>query len=256
MLRTLALLAAALCLTPVAALAQTINLTVTPLVSEMRVEAGSSGTTSTNVTNTGDEDERVTVQPIDWTTKINGAIALQSTGSQGAHSLTKYLQALSYRFILHPHETRRLQVALSMPADARAEQSYWGGFIIKAQPLTTNLAIGPAATFFVYDDVGSPRRHVSIQSVRPSLSARTLHLEVHLKNDGDAYARTSGTIVLSQKGKAVREERIPVGAILPGRDRVLAATVSGLAPGTYNAEMTFDYGGEVIAGADMSVAVP
>jgi hypothetical protein len=235
-----------------------INLTVTPLVSEMHVDAGSSGVTSTNVTNTGDADERISVQPIDWTTRTDGAIALQRPGTQGSHSLTKYLEALSYRFILHPHETRRLQVALSMPSGAASAQSYWGGFIIKAEPLDGSLAIGPAATFFVYDDAGAPRRHVSITSahVSQSTSSHAAYLTFHLKNDGDAYARTAGTLVVSKNGKTLREEHIPVGAILPGRDRVVRASVAGLASGTYDAEVTFDYGGDVIAGADMSVAVP
>ena len=234
-----------------------MNVSVTPLVSEMHVPSGQTGRTSTQVTNDGDADERISIEPVDWTTNQNGAIQLERPGSEGAHSLTKYLQALSYRFILRPHETRRVEVALTMPPSQAAE-SYWGGFIIKSQPLGGNLAIGPAATFFVYDDVGSPRRHVSVASVHQVRVAgtRSVRMTVRLYNDGSAYARTAGTLVISKDGKTVSEQRLAIGAILPGHARLVTSVISGLPSGTYAARVVFDYGGEVIVGADTSVAIP
>jgi hypothetical protein len=239
--------------------AATVNMSANPLVTELHVLPGHADSTSTDITNNGDTDERITVEPIDWTTRLDGSISIEPTGTEGAHSLTKYLVAESYRFTLHPHEQRRLNVALSLPPNVTtAARSYWGGFIIKAFPLNGSLAIGPAATFFVYNDIGQPNRHVSISSLRVSRMwmRRSLQLIAHLKNDGSAYARTSGTLVIKRGEAVVSRENIPVGVIFPGHDRIVEHVVLGLPPGHYTAEATFDYGGDVIVGGDTNFIVP
>jgi hypothetical protein len=245
------------CVPPVTQ-ASTINLSLTPLVSEMHVLAGAADRTFTEVTNNGDVEERITVEPIDWKTRLDGSISIERAGAEGTSSLTNYLQAIAYRFILQPHETRRLDVALSMPAGAVANKSYWGGLLIKATPLDGGLAIGPAATFFVYDNTGSPRRHVSLLSLRasPAGISRSTVLAAVLKNDGAAYARVAGTITVSRNGKVVNRQNIAVGAIFPGRRRIVEQAISGLAPGRYSAEVTFDFGGEIIVGGDTDLVVP
>jgi hypothetical protein len=239
--------------------AATINMSANPLVTEMHVLPGHADSTSTDITNNGDTDERITVEPIDWTTRLDGSISIEPIGTEGPHSLTKYLVAESYRFILHPHEQRRLNVALSLPQTlTTAARSYWGGFIIKAYPLNKSLAIGPAATFFVYDDIGEPKRHVSISSLRVSRvwMQRSLQLIAHLKNDGSAYARTSGALVIKRGDAIVNRENIPVGVIFPGHDRIVEHVLRGLPRGHYTVEATFDYGGDVIVGGDTNFVVP
>ena len=239
--------------------AATINMTLDPLVTEMHVPPGGADRTSTDVTNNGDTDERVTVEPIDWTTRLDGSISIEPVGTQGAHSLSKYLAAESYRFILHAHQVRRLNIALSMPQNLpTVPLSYWGGFIIKAFPLDGSLAIGPAATFFVYDDVGAPTRHLSILSLRasPVWMRRSFQIVARLKNDGAAYARTSGTLTIKRGATVVEHENIPVGAIFPGHNRIVEGVIAGLRTGHYAAELTFDYGGDVIVGADTDFIVP
>lgn len=236
-----------------------VGLSVTPLATEMHVAPGSSDVTSVDITNTSDAPERVTIEPIDWSTRIDGSLSYERPGTEADHSLTAYLRPVAYRFIIDAHETRQIAVALSMPASLAGKTvSFWGGLLIRAVPPDGSLALGPGATLFVYDDVGAPRRHLSIRSIRVKSggAARDLTLEVHLKNDGTAYARTGGTLTILREGKRVSTVHVPVGAIFPGRDRIIEQSVTGLPAGSYTGEVTFDYGGDTLAGADVDLRVP
>jgi hypothetical protein len=238
-------------------LAGTTNLSVDPLVAEVRVQPGGSATTETAITNNGDEPERITVRSIDWTTRLDGGISIEALGSEGHKSLTPYLQALTYNFVLQPHETRRLEVAASLPPTfPGAPASYWGGFYIKATALDqSNAAIGPAATFFVYNDVGTPRRHLSIESLRASGNRDTLRFTTLLKNDAQGYLRIGGTARLLQDGKTVRVTPLSIGAVFPGKARIVNGDFTDLPQGNYTLEVRFDYGSDVIVTGDTNTAV-
>lgn len=243
---------------PLPSPASDVNLSVNPLVSEVRVAPGQTDRTFTLITNNGDQDERITIRPIDWNTRIDGGISIENTGAEGQRSLTPFLEAVSYGFVLHPHESRRLDVAVSLPpAFKSVPASYWGGFYIKATAADASpIAIGPAATFFVYNDVGTPSRHLTIEALHGAAAGAGVAVSARLKNDGDGYLRIGGTVALLQNGKAVRSQPVSVGAVFPGKIRIVKSSFSGLTAGTYTLESRFDYGTDVIVIGDTKVVVP
>lgn len=246
-----------LLLAPVPVHAATVNLSVDPLVTEMHVAAGQTGRTSVTIANNGDVDETVTLKPIDWTTQLNGAIALFAPGAQSSHSLTAWLEPATYRFTLLAHQRRQLEVALAIPANALQPRSYWGGLLIRGVGVGQNLAIAPAATLFVYDDVGSPKRHLSIKAFHAAAnSGGSVAVTIRLKNDGEAYARTGGTLTISRSGAVVEKCDLSIGAIFPGHTRIVEQAITGLSAGTYVAGVTIDYGGDVILAGETRFVVP
>lgn len=253
----IAILALTTALPPFPVRASTVNISVDPLVTEMHVAPGMTGHTSVSITNNGDVDEAITVRPVDWTTQLNGTISLFAPGAQAGHSLTAWLEPAAYRFTLRAHERRELDAALAVPASARGPRSYWGGLLFRAAPVGEVLAIAPAATLFVYNDVGAPKRHVSIKAFHAvAVPGSSAIVTIRLKNDGDAYARTGGTLTISRAGSVVQKHDVSIGAIFPGHTRIVDQTVSGLSPGTYSAEVTIDYGGEVIVAGETRIVVP
>ena len=253
MVRTIsaASLAALLCVVYVVepARADKVAITVTPLVTEMRVQPGQAGRVRVVVTNDGDMAERVMVQPVDWRTELDGSISIQRVGAEGVSSLAFYLSVSAYQFILQPGETRDVSLTLSLPSGfSNQPRSYWGGYFLKATPASAPPSqIGPGATVFVYDDVGEPRRHLTMQTLQVlptgNGAARVL---ARLRNDGEGYLRLAGALLIERNGRVVKRQSVPVSAIFPGLARTIQVPLDGLAPGSYQIELTFDFGGPTI----------
>ena len=238
--------------------ADTINITLDPLVTEMNVQPGQSTMTSMIITNNGNVLEKITIQPIDWNTRIDGGITISPVGNDVQHSLSQYLHVLQYTFTVKPDETIRLPVSLDIPTNVSSTpRSLWGGYLVRATDLKNpNLAIGPGATFFVYDDIGAPKRHLAITALSATAKNHVLMVRGSISNDGDGYLRIGGTILVKRGNSVIHEEHIPVGAVFPGNRHIFSQKFYKIQPGTYTVEVRFDYGGPLIVAGDTGVSVP
>jgi hypothetical protein len=231
------------------------SLAVEPLVTQVAVEPGSSANIAVSIGSDADQPERIIISPIDWRTRLDGSVAIEPLGTEGVRSLTPFLSMATYQFILQPHEHRKINLVVSIPAAFNpAPGSYWGGFFVKATPLDmAPSATGPAATVFVYNDVGKPARHLTLQSLRATAAKGDVRIMARYHNDGVGYIRSGLYLTITQNGKTVHKEQIGLGAIFPGAARVVDKTVSGLAPGTYHVELDADYGGDTVIVGETNV---
>jgi hypothetical protein len=102
---------------------------------------------------------------------------------------------------------------------------------------------GPAATIVAYNTVGAPESHAKLTQLHVSSPAGgSAVLSARLVNDGAAYARATGRIVLSQDGRVAVDETDSLPVLFAGEARVFNRSLSGLAPGTYQVSFTVDYG--------------
>ncbi len=234
------------------------SLGVEPLVTQLTVEPGASSNISVSIGSDGDTPERIVISPLDWRTRIDGSVAIEPLGTEGVHSLTPFLSMATYQFILQPHEHRKVNLAVSIPAAFNpAPGSYWGGFIVKATPIDMPPSTtGPAATVFVYNDVGKPSRHLTLQSLRATAVKGDVHILARYHNDGVGYVRSGLLLTITQSGKTVHKDQIGLGAIFPGATRVVDHTVNGLPSGTYHVELSADYGGDTVIVGDTNVTIP
>ena len=241
-----ALVSAAVMATGAPALA-TVSLTVQPLVAEFNAPSGSNGRTTVTVTNTGTGAERIKISHTDWRTLVDGSMTLERVGAERGHSITKQLSLSSYQFTLQPGERRDLTLALAVPASFTESKSYWGGFLINANEIAAPVSsVGVAATVFVYENVGSPRKHLQIQSMRVSPNAGVPDLVVRLHNDSLGYCRPSAHVRVEQAGRVVRNQDLKVSTVFPGATRILTQSLGPLPAGDYRVEITLDYGGDSI----------
>ncbi len=224
-----------------------LSLSVQPLMTELHVSPGGSAGLSVRVTNGGDQAERVTVEPIDWSTTTDGDIRFGAVGTTGAHSVTKYLAMSLAPFVLAPGETRAIPLTLRLPASFPATAAtYWGGFLVRSMD-AGRPGVGPAGTVFVYETVGAPKTHLGLSAMRVTRSGQSgAVFTARLHNDAAAYARLSGRLVVSSAGRVVHDEDVSTVTIFPGESRVLARDLRGLPPGDYQAELSVDYGGNVV----------
>jgi hypothetical protein len=224
-----------------------LSLTVEPLVQELRVAPGASGAFSVTVTNGGTESEKVAVEPIDWNVSVEGALQFRQTDLANPKSLTRYLSVPAYQFTLAPGASREFPLTLRLPATFPAIPAvYWGGFLIRAVSLVKG-GVGPAGTVFVYETVGAPQAHLALKAMRVTQSgARGAMLTARLQNDGNAYARMSARLLIEQGGRVVQDRDISTPTIFPGALRVVNEQLKHLPPGEYRAELSIDYGTDVV----------
>lgn len=234
-----------------------LNIAVDPLVVEMHAMPGQVIKTDVNISNNGDVPERIIIKPMDWTTRVDGSVAIESPGRE-ARSITRYLKASSYQFALAPNEKRVVQVTLALPAGFNAAAgSYWGGFFTRATLLSGRVnGFGPGATVVVYVDVGTPHRSAVIESMRAAPAGRTVRVIARVRNNSKAYVRAGGTLLFEQSGRIVQKVPVTIGAIFPGRFHTVDETAKGLDPGKYRVELSIDYGGDEIEDGETTVTVP
>jgi len=233
-----------------------LNIAVDPLVVEMHGLPGEAATTDIHIANQGDEPERIALSPMDWTTRADGSVAIEKPGRE-KRSITQFLKASSYQFVVQPGERRTIQVSLLLPSDFKsAAASYWGGFFVRATLLTSRAnAFGPGATVVVYVDVGAPHRSVDLQSLEATPVGSSVHVIGRVRNNSEAYVRSSGVLMFEQGGRIVKKVPVTIGAIFPGRFHTVDETARGLPPGQYRVELSIDYGGDEIEDGQTSVTV-
>lgn len=226
----------------------TVSLTVEPLVAEFNAPPGSTGRFPVFVSNSGTTPERIVIRKTDWRTLADGSTALEKVGAEGANSITRDLSLSAYQFILQPGERRELSMLLSVPQSlSNQPASYWGGFLVSGNELNAPpSAMGIAATIFVYNNIGTPRRHLGLQSMRLVTHPEGSDLVVRLRNDAPGYCRPSAHLLVEQYGRILRDQKIDISTVFPNSTRILTQRLGKLAAGDYRIELTLDYGGDTV----------
>jgi hypothetical protein len=225
-----------------------LSLTVSPLVVEFRAGAGDTATATVTVHNGGSDPERIIALRMDWRAAADGTVRVEQPGTEGAASISDYLRMEPGNVELAAGETRELALTLDLPASfPRTTAVYHSGFLVRAVPLTGHVTFGPAATVVAYDTVGTPVAHAKVTQLHVSSPANgSAVLSARILNDGTAYARSTGRLVLRRDGQIVVDETDSIPVLFANEARLYRKTLSGLAPGAYDVSFTVDYGGPTL----------
>jgi hypothetical protein len=240
--------AIALVAAPVLAAPVSLSLTVSPLVVEFHAGAGDTATAKVTVHNGGADPERIVAMRMDWRVSADGTVRVEQPGTEGAASISDYLRMEPADSPLAPGETRELTLTLDLPASfSKATAVYHSGFLVRAVPLTGHVNFGPGATVVAYDTVGTPVSHAKITQLHVgSQGSGSALLSARILNDGSAYARPTGRIVLRRDGHVVVDQTESIPVLFANESRVYNKALSGLAPGAYDVSFTIDYGGPTL----------
>ena len=226
----------------------TLSLTVSPLVVEFRVGSGEAGTAAVTIHNGGAGPERILAQRMDWRVAPNGSVRVEQPGTEGAASIADYVRIEPADVTLAPGETRDFALTLDVPASfPHASAVYHSGFLVRAVPVGKAVNFGPAATVVVYDTVGTPRSHVKVTEMHVATPASgSAVLSARIVNDGTAYARTTGRIIMRRDGHVVVDQTESIPVMFANDARVYTKVMHDLAPGAYDVSFTLDYGGPTL----------
>jgi hypothetical protein len=244
-----------------AALAQQqgLAISVEPLIVQFTISPGGQASTRVLVSDVGTEPVVVVASQFDWRTTVDGRVTPERPGTEGAASLSQYLRLSATNLALRPGESREMTLSLALPSTFPATaRSYWGGYLVRAVPQSgaTTSTFGVGANILIYDTVGSPSRHLkvtnlSVQGGDPG-DVRVL---ARMVNDGETYVRPQISMKVAQAGRLVQSQDDSTPAIFSGSPRDYARTISNLAPGSYQLELTIDYGGDTLVQATTQFTV-
>ncbi len=225
-----------------------LQISVEPLIVQFALAPGGQASTRVTVKNVGTDSALIGVRAVDWHTTLDGGVLTERPGTQGQSSLDPFLRLSGKDFTLAPGEAREMSLSLVLPSTfSPVPRDYWGGYLVRAVPLgaSTSMAFGVGANILTYETVGTLRRHVKLTSLHV-VDAGTGNVRVvgRLLNDGGTYARPSIQMQLAQGGRIVQSIEDSTPAIFAGQPRLYARTLSGLARGAYQLQLTLDYGGE------------
>jgi hypothetical protein len=249
--------AVALVAAPTVAAGASLSLTVSPLVVEFHAGAGDTATAKVTVRNSGPDPERVIAMRMDWRVSADGTVRVEAPGTEGVASVSDYLRMEPADVPLAPGETRELTITLDLPSTfPKTTAVYHSGFLVRAVPLTGHVNFGPAATIVAYNTVGTPVSHAKITQLHVSGQGNgTALLAARIANDGSAYARSTGRIVLRRDGKIVVDQTESIPVLFANEARAYNKALRGLAPGSYDVTFTVDYGGPTLIEGSTEVAV-
>jgi hypothetical protein len=225
-----------------------LSLSVAPLVVEFHAGAGDMANATVTVHNGGADPERIIALRMDWRVGADGTVRVEQPGSEGKASVSDYLRMDPDNVVLAPGETREIALMLDLPSSfPTAAAVYHSGFLVRAVPVTGHVNFGPAATVVAYDTVGTPATHAKITQLHVSSPASgEALLSARIVNDGSAYARPTGHLVLRRDGAIVADETESIPVLFAGEGRAYTKALNGLSPGSYDVSFTVDYGGPTL----------
>lgn len=239
--------------------AATVSLRVDPMIVEFATPSEGDQKASISIANDGSAPERIVAQGVDWHTSVEGNVTLEQVGAERDRSLTPYLSLSPSSFILQPGETRDVALTYHVPGGRTSSvAARWGGFLIRATGVhDPESSMAPGATVFVYETVGTPRRHLALTSLSLRFDhARVPELSARFVNDGETYLRPLCRLVIVRGDTLVRDVALPANVIFPGDKRAMRESIEPLPAGDYRLHLTVDYGGSSILDGALNVRVP
>ncbi|HTD33556.1 MAG TPA: hypothetical protein VK665_07855 [Candidatus Elarobacter sp.] len=250
--------AAALCASAAAAFAPAraqqapgLQISVEPLSVEFSLAPGGAAATPVTIKNVGTEKAVVVITPLDWRSGLDGTVRTERPGAEGDASLSSLLRMSAAETTLAPGETRKLELSLALPATfSAAPRDYRGGYLVRAVPASANRtnAFGVGANILVYETVGGAQRHLKMTDLSVVQDGpHGARMQARLLNDGRTFVHPQMHVMIAQGARIVLSRDDATPAILAGEPRRIDRTLGELAPGTYQLQLTVDYGGPALS---------
>ena len=227
-----------------------LGFTVGPAKVEKSLLGAESITEVFEVQNFTNDSLRIVVEFEDFDIDRLGKVTFYP-GGHFANSLAPRAVVNPEEFVVPPKEVENVRVTFRLDRSSGIPE-YYGMMLFKSHPIPTRYA----SSIALAGEVGVPiyyaiPEHVVRDASFDSLVVVNDTLEIVLHNTGNIHVRIKGeAIVRTFDDKVIQRDSLPEIVIMPRKRRKLKAGLKKpLEPGSYVAEVIFDYGAiEVLAG--------
>ena len=232
-----------------------ISVEVSPLRVELTAGPGSASTQAITVANAGKDPVRMRAIATDWDLAKDGSPQFEGVAEGGPYSATSWIRVAPPEQVIEPAKETTVRFSLSVPT-AVQPGGYRTGVLFEFGPVTATPAARGRDVMFksriatlIYVSIGQPVMAAELTDLGIRSAGTQTHVIATIKNSSRRYARTRGTLVLSdQGGRSVREVPIPDVPLLPESEREVAIAAIDpekqppLPPGEYKVEVRIDVG--------------
>ncbi|MBM4272939.1 MAG: molecular chaperone [Deltaproteobacteria bacterium] len=232
-----------------------LNLLVSPIRVEQKLQPGSSETDIISVRNEGGRPVRVKVYLEDWQMDAKGSLTYFRPG-RVPQSCAAWLQLNPADFRVEAGQTREVRFTLTVPPGAKTG-TYWAAIIFEGLPVeekvTVQKRIGVLGRIGVvlYQTVGNPEVKAQFQDLQVVPDKKGVTFKIAFTNPGQGFVRVkkSWIAVKNSQGQEVAKLEIPDIPVLPGGSRDLELKhEKPLPPGNYQVEAVVDLGRRELQG--------
>jgi len=224
---------AAVCVVICDALQSSASIAIEPTVVQLVVKPGHARRGQFKVTNNGDEQTTVSIEPEDW---------VRRWGSESGTALDAWLRLKPKKFRLGPGATRSVYYKVKLPRDARGELIAMVFFSPRtegnrAQTLRVKTRIGACLCVIAR---GTIEYDAKIDRIELLKQKDTLQALVVVRNLSNIHIRPEGKVyVFSSTGDSICEFAIQPRAVYPGSTRGLVGYQQDFSfePGRYRADV-------------------
>jgi hypothetical protein len=234
------------------------GLEVTPGKLEISVPSGANYNIPITVRNSGFDVVHVQASMVDFGVGSDGGYEFQRVGTR-PYSLMKWAAIRPREFDIKPGESQQVQLTIAMP-QATLSGEYGGIVFFQTRPSRHH---GEAVAFSVrvaskiYETIpGTVQLNGAITKMSAASGSRGETYRVTFKNTGNTHVYIRGQLVVQQGGNVVEQLTLGSGELVErGGDRILSIDGKKLAPGSYQAIATLDYGGKTETGGEIAFEV-
>jgi hypothetical protein len=236
-----------------------LGLEVTPGKLEISVASGATYNIPIQVRNSSFEPVHVQASMVDFGVGLSGEYDFKRVGST-PYSLMKWAAIKPREFDVPAGTSQQVQLTIQLPQTPGLSGEYAGIVFFQTRPPRRK---GEAVAFSVrvaskiYETIpGTVKLEGAIAKMSATSSGKGESYRVLFKNTGNTHIYLRGQLSVQHAGAVVDQLTLANGQLVErGGDRIIQVLGKRLAPGSYQAIATMDYGGKTETGGEIAFEV-
>ncbi len=250
---------AAALIVPGQATSQGLGLDVAPAKLEVSISAGGTYSVPITVHNSSAQPTHVQASMVDFGVDSNGSYEFEKVGSR-PYSLLRSASIRPREFDLPPGNSQQIQLTIIMPSGSSLTGEYAGIVFFQTRPergAGNSVSFSARVASKIYETIpGTVKTEGAITKMASSRAGDGQSYRVQFNNTGNVHVYLRGQVQVQKGGSVVDRIALPDEALVErGGTRIMNVTGKKLAPGTYQAIATIDYGGKTQTGGAIEFTV-
>jgi hypothetical protein len=235
-----------------------LGITVTPGKFEASIPLGTTYNVPITVTNTTDGSVHILTSLSDFGLSLGGNYEFERIGTS-EYSLLKWAAVRPREFDIPAGTSQQVQLTIAMPSDDKLSGEYAGVVFFQTRPERHGGGVAfsaRVASKFYITVPNTVQINGAITKMTSTKAPGRQIYRVLFKNSGNAHEYLRGQVTVQKGGNVVYQVPMPDNMLVErGGERLIELSGKGLAPGSYQAIATIDYGGKTETGGEINFDV-
>lgn len=236
-----------------------IGIEVTPAKLDISIPLGGTYNIPITVHNATSNSVHIQAQMVDFGVGMDGSYRFQNVGTQ-PNSLMRWASIRPREFDVAPGTVEQVQLTLSVPQNAHLSGEYAGIVFFQTRPPRgprRGVVFSVRVASKIYEVIpGTAKISGAVTKMAVTSNPKGVQYRVLFRNTGNLHEYLRGQLVVQKGNDVVDQMQLATGQLVErGGERLLEISGKPLAPGSYQAIATIDYGGKTETGGEIAFQV-